>query len=129
MPMSLTREQTARGLDFVRMHSSGVVSASDAEVLSQRLTPGSVFSSQPILAIVERGAEYSPEARQAFTQFGRGDGTEAHQPIAIVVFSAPMRVMLSFILRITGNGPSTRFFGAEPEAVAWLEEKRLATAS
>jgi hypothetical protein len=127
--MSMTKERTPRGHHYVRMHSSGVVSAADADALSQRMAQGSEFSNQPILAIVERGTEYSPEARQSFTQLGKGNAETEHEPIAIVVFSAPMRVMLSFIIRITGNAPYTRFFGAEPDALAWLEDQLLAKAS
>ncbi len=123
MPMQITLQKTPKGKDYVRFFSSGEVTAEDAEGMSRLIAPGTPMSNKAILAVVEPGAKFSPEARQAFTKTGTAEAGAPANPVAIVVTSAPVRVMLSFIIRMSGAAANTRFFANEPDAMAFLEEK------
>lgn len=119
--MTATQSKTPKGKTYLNLFSSGDVSATDAEALMKDIAPGMPNANLPILAIVAEGAKFSPEARQAFTKMNSGDAQQA--PVAVVVSSAPLRVMLGFIIRLSGASAVTKFFGAEADALAWLEEK------
>jgi hypothetical protein len=110
----------------LRTVSSGDVTAADEQALNKAISPGGPFANLPILGMVEPGTNYSAEARKAFT-FGANTGGPV-LPIAVVVTSAPLRVMLGFVIRISGAAESTRFFAVESEALAWLDEKLSAKA-
>ncbi len=122
MPLVATQSKTPAGRLCLTMRSSGEVSAADAEALMKTMAPGSQNASLPILAVVEDGAKFSPEARQIFTRMN-GEPGQKQLPVAIVVNNAPLRVMLGFVIRLTSAANSTRFFGKQEEAFAWLDEK------
>jgi hypothetical protein len=128
MPMTLTKERTQAGHAFLRVHSSGDVTAADAEVLTRAMAPGADFADLAVLGVVEAGTRYSPEARQALTRM-QGGSAENPKPVAIVVTSAPLRVMLSFIIRISGAADYTRFFSNEVPAIAFIDEQSSGNAS
>lgn len=119
MTMTYDLFKTAKGHTVVRIVSSDDVTADQANKLNADMAAGAKFANLPILALVEPGANFSPEARKAFTSQQGG----ATNPVAIVVNSAPLRVMLTFIIRISGAAAATRFFSSEAEAQAWLDEK------
>ena len=119
MPMLITKMTTPKGHDIVRMESSGGIVAADAEAMTKLLAHPD-FADRAILALVDHGARFSPEARQTFTK----TNTKLNaKPVAIVVSSAPLRVMLSFIIRMSGVAATTRFFSSETDAMAFIEEK------
>lgn len=120
MPMTYELSTSPKGRTILRMLSAGEVTAADAEAMNRDMLPGSKFSGLPILAVVEPGANFSPEARKAFTS---SQGGGAANPVAIIVNSAPLRVMLTFILRISGALTYTKFFAAEAAGATWLDEK------
>lgn len=122
MPLIITPHKTPKGKDYVRFYSSGDVTAEDAAGMNKLIAPGMPMSNKAILAVVESGAKFSPEARQAFTK-GNAQTDASANPVAIVVTSAPLRVMLSFIIRMSGAAAYTRFFANEPDALAFIEEK------
>lgn len=126
--ISVSVSKTPGGRDIVRMLSSGEVTAADAESIKPVVGPGGPHQGKPILAVIEKGANYSPEARQAFTTFGATEGG-AVMPVAVVVPSAPLRVMLSFVIRLSGAAEYTRFFGTEAEGLAWLDQRVEGTAA
>lgn len=123
MPLTATREKTAAGTAYVRTFASGAVAEADAVALTAALASGGPFEKLPILGLVESGATFSPEARKAFTSSGDGATAADRMPTAIVVNNAPLRVMLGFVIRISGASAQTRFFGAEAEALAWIDEQ------
>jgi hypothetical protein len=122
MPMSIVKAKSPKGHEYARMHSSGDVTAADAEALSAQYSPGGPFFDMAILALVDPGAKFSPEARQVFTKTGSAPSGGVAKPVAVVVASAPLRVMLSFIIRMSGAAGSTRFFPNEAEALAFVDQ-------
>ncbi|MDP1828838.1 MAG: hypothetical protein Q8L48_36595 [Archangium sp.] len=122
MPMTFAPSKTPNGHPILRMVSSGEVTAADADNLTRSVTPGGPWENLPLLAIVEAGASFSAEARQAFTR-SNDDKTKKRMPVAVVVTSAPLRVMLSFVVRMSGAAGHTRFVSSEAEALSFLDEK------
>lgn len=127
MPMTFSAATTPGGHACLRTVSKGEVTAEDAQALHKAISPGGPFSGKPILGMVERGATFSAEARKAFT-FAASPG-DVPVPVAVVVSSAPLRVMLGFVIRIAGSAAHTQFFAEEGEAVAWLDSKLSAPAA
>mgnify|MGYP000949823967 CR=1 FL=1 len=119
MPIKLTHHETPKGHRYARTHSSGVVTGEEAEAVMAQLVPGQPGHAVGVLSVVDPGTEMRPEARRAFTS---SNGLAAEQlPVAIVVTSAPLRVTLSFVMRVVGTALKTRFFATEAEALVWLE--------
>lgn len=125
MPMTFSTAKTPKGTEYRRVVASGTVTVDDAQNLNRDIAIGGPFEKHPILGVVEAGADFSPEARQAMTSGGKKEGEGNNT--AIVVTSAPLRVMLSFVVRISGGAEKTRFFPSEAQALAWLDE--VATAN
>ena len=119
MPISIERTKTPRGHPFLLMRSSGDVTSADAAAMFESIALGTPNDGLAILALVEGGTKYSLAARQAFTKGGNKMVTIR---VALVVNSVPLRVILSFIMRMSGASRNTRFFGNEPAALAWLDE-------
>ena len=44
-------------------------------------------------------------------------------PVGIVLNSAPLRVVMSFVIRVSGSSDFTKFFSTEEEAKAWVIER------
>lgn len=124
MPLIFSPAVTSKGHAYLRTVSSGQVTEADANGLNAVVAVGARHAGLPILGLVEPGATFSAEARKAFTSGndGTNDMTDL-KPVAIVVSSAPLRVMLGFIIRISGASGATRFFSAEADALAWIDEK------
>jgi hypothetical protein len=120
MPMDITKAKTKKGHEYIKIHSYGDVSAGDAEALNAKLA-GADYADRAIFATVDSGAKFSSEARQAFTK--TNSNVENPKPVAIVVTSAPLRVMLSFIIRMSSAAQNTKFFANEAEALAFIDEK------
>ena len=125
MPLSFSTAKTPKGREYRRVLASGVVTADDALALNRDIAAGGPFERHPLLGLVESGADFSAEARQALTSGGK-TGKDSNQT-AIVVTSAPLRVMLSFVVRISGGAGTTRFFAAEGPALAWFDESQNQT--
>ena len=119
MTMTYDLFKTAKGRTLLGIVSDGDVTVEQVNTLNADMAPGAKFANLPILALVKAGANFSSEARKAFTNQQGG----ATNPVAIVVNSAPLRVMLAFIIRISGAASATQFFSSEGAALAWLEEK------
>lgn len=120
MPLSLSVEKFADGRRYVRTVSSGAVTGEDARGLMDRLAPGSELEGLPMLSVMEGKVDLSPEARKIFSSLNQGAANAKPMKVAIVTPNAPLRVMLSFVLRIAGQANDTKFFSNEAEALAWL---------
>ena len=127
MPMIINTAKAPAGFEYLHVLASGVVTVEDALALNSKIKDGGPHATTPILGVVESGADFSPEARQALTVGGKrqGEGNKT----AIVVTSAPLRVMLTFVVRISGGADTTKFFSAKEPALSWLEETVKASAT
>lgn len=124
MPITMTVEKFADGRKYARTVSSGKLTGTDAQEIVTRTGTGGDLEGAPLLSVMEGSVEMDPEARKAFSAMNSAapkDGT--HGKIAIVTPNAPMRVMLSFVLRVTGGGGHIKFFPDEAEALRWLEAR------
>ncbi len=117
MPITVTEIVTPAGVAALRSQGSGVVSGDDAHKLQAVVR---AHAGWPLLSFQEAGSSFSVEGRQAFVNFG-----ETIPAIAVVVTSAPVRVMLSFIIRASqiagAAAANVKFFTTESEAIAWLD--------
>ncbi len=86
---------------------------------------GGAAHGRPLLAIQDPQSRFTVEGRQAFVTFG-----EVIPAVAVVVTSAPLRVMLNFVIRAgtaaTKQQNNVRFFSNESEALAWLDSEMAA---
>lgn len=119
MSLTFTVEKSPAGRNYLRTVSSGLVSAADVKQLASVISPGQPHHGLSILSLVEPGADFAPEARKQFGTMGGGKDVKA----AVVVPSAPLRVMIAFIVKVAGAGDTTQFFATEAEAKRWLFEK------
>ena len=123
MPITFTAHQTPRGKTYVRTHSFGVVTGEDAETMMAKMREGAPYYGCGVLSVSDDGTDLKPEARRVFTETPTNSGSQLRAPVAIVINSAPLRVMMSFVIRVSGSSPYTKFFGNEPEATRWLIER------
>ncbi len=123
MAIRWSEETLSNGQKYVRTVQQGRVTKEDAELLMEQLGPGKPLFGLPLLSIMEPGADLDNEARKVFTTPTGADAGAAHSlRIAIVVSSAPLRVMMQFVIRVSGSAEFTRFFNNEASAAAWLGE-------
>jgi hypothetical protein len=121
MPISLSTEQFPDGRKFLRSISTGVVTGEDAHAMMTRLAPGGEFDGLSLLAVMEGKVDMQPEARKIFSSLNAATGGQAKKlKVAVVTSSAPLRVTMSFVMRIAGQANDTKFFGTEDEARNWL---------
>jgi len=120
MPLTVTVDQFKDGRRYVRTLLEGVVSAEDARPIATRMSLGGDLRGTSLLCVMAPKAELASEARKVFAAISGADDEEKSK-IAVVAQSAPVRVTLSFVLRIAGMSEHTKFFSKEAEAVSWLE--------
>ena len=96
------------------------------EQLVAQIGPGKPLYGKPMLNVVSSSTKYSPQARLAV----RGMSSEGQSPAlrALVIESAPQRIVLGFMLRVGLNGARAgggemKVFGKEAEAIGWLDEE------
>lgn len=119
MPLTLTMEQFKSGRRYVRSWAEGVVSGDDAQRVASRIAAGGDLEGVPLLNVMASKVDLAPEARKIFA--GVNSGRQEMSKMAVVAASAPLRVTLSFVVRLAGMADHTKFFSTEPEALAWLE--------
>lgn len=120
MPVSHAMKQLPGGELYVRTVQSGKVTGAAAERLVHLMGPGQPLHGLPVLSVVESGAEFDPEARKLFIAMGDPARGARSPRVAVVVTSPPLRMMMSFITRLSGAAEVTRFFVDEADAQAWL---------
>ncbi len=88
--------------------------------MMMRIAPGTELEGLPLLAMMEGKVDLEPEARKIFASLNNAPSAKKMK-VAVVTASAPLRVTMSFILRIAGQADATKFFSNEDEARRWLE--------
>ena len=123
MPVTFTVHQSPKGKTYLRTHTFGVVSGDDAEKVMVHLRPGGQYYGAGVLSVSESDTDMKPEARRIFTEDPGTQGSQLRAPVAIVLTSAPLRVMMSFVIRVSGSGAYTKFWSNEDEAKQWLHQR------
>jgi hypothetical protein len=134
MPYALTPKRTPQGRDYVEALASGTIDVADANFFNDNFRTGGQYAGRSVLAIMTDDSKYTVEGRKALIS-GKSD-----VPVmAVVVTSAPLRVMLNFMLKasvaaasITGNeGPpmNVRSFNKGGDALDWLDGELAKKAS
>lgn len=117
MAFSWETRQTASGARYVRSVASGEVTVDEAFAMRALVSPGGALHETPVMVVNEKGLHTISEVRKILADtLGR-----MTVPFAMVVRSAPTRVALSFMLRISGKSVEhTKFFAEESAAAEWL---------
>lgn len=121
MPLTWSSQQSPRGRTYVRTLSAGAVTDPDARHFGRRIAPGQPHHGHSVLAVIEPGTDFSPEARKSFMGMA-SVGAQHTVNVAVVVTSAPLRVLASFVIRMSGASTNTRFFENEASATRWLHQ-------
>ena len=121
MPLAFAKKTLSNGKAYVHAVGTGAVSGDEARELMTRIAPGADLAALPIFALIEGKVDLQPEARKAFAKLTSAEGTPVK--VALVTPNAPMRVLLSFVIRLSPQVNDTKFFGDATEALAWLEKE------
>jgi hypothetical protein len=103
----------------------------EAAMIERAILAGGELYGLPLLVLLEAGAQLSGEFR---AHFSRGATPAVVPSCAIVVPSTMLRVLITFILRVSQKvNPSsdisvTQFFGDEESALKWLDQRPLRAA-
>ncbi len=121
MPMKMTLSTSRDGKPMVRSISSGLLTEEDAQQFHDAFSASGPYNGMPMLAEMEKDTTFTPQSRKLFTKPNTGLSRAA-----IVINSAPMRVMLNFMVKASSVGgrpdTMTQFFKSVPDAEAWLGE-------
>ena len=120
MPLHLSVEKFTDGRTYARSVSEGQVTGDEARKMMARIAPGTELEGVPLLSVMEGKVDLDPEARKVFASLNNSKDRKVMK-VAIVTSNAPLRVMLSFVLRIAGQANDTKFFANEVEGLKWLE--------
>ena len=120
MPYNVTTFTLPCGAKAIRSVGTGVITKEDAELLMQKIEVGAPYFGLPQLHLTQRMEKMSPEARSLFSARTKG-GVE--KVWSAVVGSSPLiRVTVNFLLRMS-TSRTTKMFGDEASAIAWLDER------
>jgi len=120
MPYDVSAFTLPNGARAVKNVGTGVITKEDAEQFMRQIEPGGPFHGLPQLHLTQRMEKMSAEARSLFS--ARTKGGVAQTWSAVVGSNPLIRVTVNFLLRLTRSG-TTKMFSAEPEAIAWLDER------
>lgn len=119
MPFQFQELTSASGMHYLRVDASGRVELADAEALDARLLQPNLRGGR-MLSVVEKGTEYSPEARKFFPKL-QGKFSD----LAVVVTSPIVRAAINMMMRLNKEkGMHMRLFTSEQEAMKWLEDDK-----
>lgn len=120
MPIVWEIKQTPGGNKYSRSVATGRITMADVHQLQTESGPGGPIHGLSSVSINSPDMVIEPDARRAFSDMVAVSQSGFY---ALVVTSAPMRVMMTFILRISGKASNTQLFGDEASATAWVAEK------
>lgn len=98
------------------MYATGLIELPDAKALEASLLPGTRYHRGLVLSIVDRSAEFRPDARKYFTTL-----QDKYGAMGVVVTSSIVRAAINLMIRLTGQARAFRLFTTEAEAYAWLD--------
>lgn len=116
MPYIFEDAKAPSGAPLLRVRTSGRISLEDAEDLGRRVTQGGRVD-RLILIFMEKGTEWSPEARKYFPNMAN-----TFRRCAAVVTNPIVRSAINLMVRLIGESGVFRIFADEGAALAWLDE-------
>lgn len=119
MPYEVSTFELPDGRRCARLDWSDTITGEDADAALAHCEPGGSVHGLPVLALGQKMAGFSPEARAIFSSSRRNAFTEK---MALVIADPLLRVMANFVLRVRRNDLQ-RLFKTEAEAIVWLTEK------
>ncbi len=120
MPIAWEIKHSPGGTPYTRSVATGRITMDDVAQLKQHSSPGGAIHGLSSVSINTPEMVIEPDARRAFADMVNLSQSGHY---ALVVTSAPMRVMMTFILRISGKAANTQLFSDEAAATAWVVEK------
>lgn len=117
MPYRYEDATTPKGAPYLRVTATGHISFRDVDEFNGRLKPGQRYHGGLVLTRLEKGAEFSIEARKHMANM---DGN--FRRIAAVVTSPLVRAAVNMMVRIFGTTHNFVMFSSEAAALAWLDE-------
>jgi hypothetical protein len=120
MPIVWEIKQTPGGKPYSRSVATGRITMEDVNKLKVESAPGGPIHGLSSVSINAPDMVIEPDARRAFSDMVNVSQSGHY---ALVVTSAPMRVMMTFILRLSGKATNTQLFADEASATAWVAEK------
>lgn len=118
MPFRFEDSRTPQGRPCLIIHISGLVELADAEALAARFAPGGPYHKQLGLGLVEKGTEFSSDARRSLPGMFPN-----YRAIASVVTSPIVRATINLMLRLGKRDSNYRMFATRDEAMTWLDEQ------
>lgn len=112
--VSMGESITPGGRRIFRVVYQGAVDGKDGERVVAAVAPGTAAFELPQLYVYEEGASMTAELREAF-----GKVKVVGKNIAIVMRSIPLRVQMTFVLRVIGA--EGVLFETEEAALKWLD--------
>lgn len=119
MPIEWEIKKTPGGATYSRAVASGRITMADVEKLKRDSAPGGPIHGLPSVSINDPNMVLDTDARRAFSEMVADDPKARY---GVVVTSSPMRVMMGFVLRLSGRATTTRLFADEAEATRWVTE-------
>ena len=123
MGMDFSSTHLPSGRPALLIKVSGPVGQEDVDRLTQHIGKDGQYHRLPMLSLIASDADYSMEARRGFANMGGDTGVQA--PVAVVMNSAPLRMIINFIVKAgnlrSGKPTNLKFFAAEDEARKWLD--------
>lgn len=119
MPIAWEIRKTPGGMPYSRSVAKGRITMEDVLQLKQVSSPGGALYGLSTVTVNEPDMSLEPDARRAFADMLE---QSPNTFLALVVPSAPMRVMMTFVMRMSGKADTTKLFGDEASATKWIFE-------
>ncbi|MBL9039119.1 MAG: hypothetical protein JNG84_11425 [Archangium sp.] len=117
MTMIYERHTLSNGQPYTRVVATGEITKADAREYLARSSPSGVDGRVHMVVVaVEPDISVAAEARPVLASKDLASRTPSS---AIVLTNAPLRVLASFLVRMSGS-TRTRFFASEAPALEWL---------
>lgn len=119
MPINWEIKTTPGGKQYSRSVAKGRITMEDVLRLKEVSGPGGTLYGVSTVTVNEPDMSLEADARRAFADMLE---QAPNTYLALVVPSAPMRVMMTFVMRMSGKAATTKLFGDEASATQWVVE-------
>lgn len=123
MPVEFREGKTPKGHDVLISRSSGSVIAEEAQRLVDAVAAGGSHAGWAVHSTIEKGTQYTPDARRVFTAGG------SYSCCAVVVSNPIVKTIIGFIMKVTGRDERAKMFDSDQAAMNWIDETLAKQAS